>query len=60
MKKISLVSPAGDLESLKAAVYNGADAVYLGIDLFNARRLANNFSWEQLKEAIDIAHLNGA
>jgi len=57
--KLELNSPAGDFDCLKAAVYNGADSVYLGTKLFNARRLANNFSAEGLKEAIKFAHLHG-
>lgn len=45
------------MECLKAAVQNGADAVYLGVNLFSARASAKNFSLEELKEAIDYAHL---
>ena len=51
MNKLELNSPAGDFDSLRAAVYNGADAVYLGTKFFNARRLAKNFTIENLKEA---------
>lgn len=54
-----LNAPAGDFEALKAAVANGADAVYLGTKFFNARRLAKNFSEEDLKKAIFFAHLHG-
>ena len=56
--KLSLHAPAGDMDSVKAAVYNGADAVYLGIKLFNARRLAKNFSFEELKDIIFFAHIH--
>src|SRR3989344_4700311 len=42
MNKLQLLSPAGSFDALKAAIHNGADAVYLGSKLFNARRLANN------------------
>lgn len=52
-----LLSPAGNMLALKAAVANGADAVYLGLKGFNARRAAENFSPEELKKAIDYAHL---
>lgn len=45
------------MECLKAAVHNGADAVYLGTDLFSARANAKNFTLEELKEAIDYTHL---
>ena len=51
-----LLSPAGNPESLKAAVENGADAVYLGSKEFSARGHADNFDKEQLPEAIDFAH----
>jgi len=55
-----LLCPAGSLESLKAAVNNGADAVYFGGRDFNARAGAQNFSDEELIEAIDYAHFRGA
>ena len=58
MDKLELNSPAGDWECLKAAVYNGANAVYLGIQFFNARRLASNFSLDELKDAVFFAHLH--
>jgi putative protease len=51
-----LLSPAGNPESLKAAVENGADAVYLGSKEFSARGHADNFNRDQLLEAIDFAH----
>jgi putative protease len=51
-----LLSPAGNPESLKAAVENGADAVYLGSKEFSARGHADNFNTDQLLEAIDFAH----
>ena len=57
MKKIELLSPVGDFECLKAAVQNGADAIYLGASDFNARYSAKNFNLEDLQEAIDYAHL---
>lgn len=54
-----LLAPAGNMMSLHAAVQGGADAVYLGIDVFNARRGADNFTLETLREACDYAHLRG-
>ncbi len=58
MKK-ELLSPVGNKECLYAAVHNGADAIYLGGKLFGARKYAGNFTKEELKEAIDYAHLYG-
>ena len=52
-----LLAPAGGMKQLIAAVENGADAVYLGGPLFNARIHADNFTEEQIKEVIDYAHL---
>ncbi|MBI4052652.1 MAG: U32 family peptidase [Candidatus Diapherotrites archaeon] len=57
--KPELVAPAGSFEHMKAAVANGADAVYFGYQAFNARIGAQNFSPEQVKEAIDYLHLHG-
>lgn len=57
MKKIELLSPAGDFDSLKAAVQNGADSVYFGANLFNARASANNFDNNLLKDAIRYCKL---
>lgn len=57
MKKIELLSPAGDFECLKAAIQNGADSVYLGSSSFSARANATNFNFEELKNAIEYAHL---
>lgn len=54
---IQLLSPVGDFECLKAAVQNGADSVYFGGSLFNARHEAKNFDKEELKEAIRYAKL---
>src|SRR3989344_4561265 len=58
MSKLQLLSPAGSFDALKAAIDNGADAVYLGSKLFNARRLANNFTGDELKQAVQYAHLH--
>ena len=56
---MELLAPAGSISALKAAVSNGADAVYLGLDLFNARAKAENFTIENIKEHIDFCHLYG-
>jgi len=58
--KMEILSPAGNLETLKAAVSNGADAVYVGGKNFSARKNAVNFSNEELIEAVEFAHLHGA
>lgn len=55
-KKPELLSPAGDFESLKAAVYYGADAVYLGTKLFSMRAGAQNFDKQGLFDAVEFAH----
>ena len=57
-KKIELLSPVGSLAMLKAAVSSGADAVYLGLNKFNARENASNFDREYFKEAITICKSN--
>ena len=54
-----LLSPAGNIECLKAAINNGADACYLGGKSFGARAFAGNFTNEELKEAVEYAHLYG-
>lgn len=59
MHKPELLAPAGNKESLHAAVCAGADAVYLGLESFNARRNAGNFTLESFAEAADYAHLRG-
>ncbi len=58
MNKIELLSPVGDWDCLIAAVSNGADAVYLGSKLFNARRLAGNFAPDELRKVVQYAHLH--
>ena len=57
-KQVDLLSPVGSFESLVAAVSNGADAVYLGSKLFNARRLAGNFNPKELIRAVQYARLH--
>ncbi len=59
MLKPELLSPCGTMESLKAAVNNGADAVYLGGKDFSARRYAGNFSTEEIDEACAYCHVRG-
>lgn len=59
MKLPELLAPAGDWNSFVAAVQNGADAVYLGVQQFNARQDAANFSLEQVAEAVAYAHMRG-
>lgn len=56
---IELVAPAGDYHSFLAAVENGADAVYLGLKKYNARRRAENFTLSDLKKVVNYAHLRG-
>ncbi|WP_258359977.1 DUF3656 domain-containing U32 family peptidase [Moorella sulfitireducens] len=56
MSKVELMAPAGSPEALRAAVNNGADAVYLGGKQFNAREGAENFAREEILAAIDYAH----
>ena len=57
--KHELLSPAGDMECLRQAVYNGADAVYISAYNYGARKFAKNFSNEELVEAIKFCHLYG-
>lgn len=57
--KIELLAPAGKMDALRAAVQNGADAVYLGIKNFSARKNAVNFSYDELREAVKYCHLRG-
>ena len=56
---MKLLSPAGNFESLKVAVYNGADEVYLGINEYNARNNRDGFTLDNLKEAVDFATFLG-
>lgn len=58
-KKVELLAPVGSMESLFAAVENGADAIYLGGKLFNARHYASNFGHDELRYAVEYAHLRG-
>ena len=56
--QVELLAPAGGLAQLRAAVANGANAVYLGLDQFNARRRAENFTLENFPEAVELCHKN--
>ncbi|WP_294153454.1 U32 family peptidase [uncultured Clostridium sp.] len=59
MKKVELLAPAGSMESLIAAINNGADAIYLGGSKFSARAYASNFDNETMMKAVDYAHSYG-
>ena len=54
-----LLAPCGSIETLNAAVAEGADAVYLGLKNFNARMRTSNFSWSQFQAAVDSLHKRG-
>ena len=56
---LELLAPAGSMEALRAAVQNGANAVYLGCGTFNARQSAKNFTPEALTEAVKYCHVRG-
>ncbi|NCC87310.1 MAG: U32 family peptidase [Clostridia bacterium] len=56
MNNIEILAPAGGVDSLSAAVRCGADAVYLGSQLLNARRNATNFSFDELRDAVSYCH----
>ncbi len=58
-QNLELLSPAGDFERLKLALKFGADAVYLGGEMFGMRTNPSNFSYEKLKEAVELAHSMG-
>ena len=56
---LELLAPVGSMEALRAAVQNGADAVYLGCGIFNARQSAKNFTPQALAEAVKYCHIRG-
>ena len=56
MRRIELLSPAGDLERLKVTLLYGADAVYIGGEKYSLRANANNFTLDDIKEAVKYAH----
>lgn len=55
--KVELLAPAGNIDSFKAAINSGADAIYMGVDRFNARNMAKNFGLEEYIECIKYAHI---
>ena len=59
MNKLEVLAPAGDLQSFKCAIFNGADAVYLGLNNFNARIKADNFNKDNIKDVVSFAHIYG-
>jgi len=59
LSKIEVLAPAGDVESFKTAIYNGANAIYLGLGSFNARLKANNINKDNLRECVKFAHFFG-
>lgn len=60
MIKPKLLAPAGDLECLRAAIENGADAIYFGLERFNARMRAHNFTLKELPDVMQFLHERGA
>ncbi|CAG37580.1 peptidase U32 family protein [Desulfotalea psychrophila] len=57
-RKIELLAPGGDIDSIKAAIIAGADAIYCGLDKFNARNRAENIGIEELNGILRLAHKN--
>ena len=55
-RKIELLAPGGDVDAIKAAIVAGANAVYCGLDMFNARNRASNLSFDELNGVIKLAH----
>ncbi len=60
MKKPEILSPAGDMEKLKSAILYGADAVYLAGEMFGMRTASQNFTEEEIREGVKLAHQSGA
>ena len=58
-KAPELLAPAGNMECVRAAVANGADAVYFGLPRFNARVRADNFTEEELPAVVEFCHRHG-
>ena len=57
-RKIELLAPGGDIDSIKAAIAAGADAIYCGLNKFNARNRATNINFEDLNGILNLAHRN--
>ena len=55
-QQFELLAPGGDLDSIKAAIVAGADAIYCGLDSFNARNRAVNLSFDELNGVLKLAH----
>ena len=60
MQNFELLAPAGSIESVQAALYCGADAIYIGLKSFSARQNAVNFDYSELDGVISLCHLFGA
>jgi putative protease len=58
VKRIELLAPGGDIDSIKAAILAGADAIYCGLDKFNARNRAANIGFDDLQGILRLAHQN--
>lgn len=58
-RKLELLAPGGDVEAIKAAIVAGANAVYCGLDMFNARNRASNLSFDELNGVLRLAHEYG-
>ncbi len=58
-RKLELLAPGGDVEAIKAAIVAGANAVYCGLDVFNARNRASNLSFDELTGILRLAHEHG-
>ena len=59
MKRPEILSPAGNFEKMKSAILYGADAVYLSGKMFGMRAAADNFTIEEMREAVEYAHNHG-
>ena len=59
LSQLEVLAPAGNPESFNAAINNGADAIYLGLSSFNARMKAQNFTTENIREYVSLAHSFG-
>ena len=59
MRKVEILAPAGSYDTMKAALNSGADAVYLGGQIFGARAYADNLSQSELIDAIRDVHMHG-
>ena len=59
MKKIEILAPCGGFDSVISSVNSGADAIYLGLKDFSARKDAKNFTFEELKQTVSYCHIRG-